>query len=214
MAQLASGLGLQRRKTWRSTTLWCVMMFFSVAIVAYATTYFLATPSDKHFARYILPLRLHIAGGIGALTVGPWQFSEKLPARALNLHRWPGRFYLLEVGLGSIAGFSMALVSSEGLAAHLGFGILAVLCFFTGLQAYRLVRRGKIGEHREWMIRRFPLTFAAVMLRIEIPFMLAVLHWSFRTAVITVSWLCWAPNLLIAEWMVRQRLEALAQNAI
>jgi hypothetical protein len=32
MAQLASTLGLQRRKTGRSTALWCVMMLFSVAI--------------------------------------------------------------------------------------------------------------------------------------------------------------------------------------
>jgi hypothetical protein len=101
------------------------MLVASAAIAAYGTTYFIRMPGNEHFARYIFPLRLHIAGGIGALLAGPWQFSEKLRARALNLHRWLGRFYLLEVALGSIAGFAMALVSEQGLPTHLGFGILA-----------------------------------------------------------------------------------------
>jgi uncharacterized membrane protein len=190
------------------------MLLLSVAIVAYATTYFVAMPRDKHFARYILPLRFHIAGGMGALLVGPWQFSQKLRARALNLHRWLGRFYLLEVGLGASAGLAMALVSSEGLPTHLGFGILAVLWFFTGLQAYRRVRIGNIGSHREWMIRNFALTFAAVTLCIEMPLMWGFLHWPFRPAYIIVSWLCWVPNLLIAEWIVRRRRGILAQTKI
>jgi uncharacterized membrane protein len=186
------------------------MLLSSVAIVAYGATYFVALPGDKHFAKYIRPLRLHIAGGMGALLAGPWQFSSKLRARALNLHRWLGRFYLVEVLIGSIGGFAMAVVSSEGLPTHLGFGILAVLWFFSGLQAYRMVRKGNIEAHRQWMIRNFALTFAAVTLRIELPFMLALLHWPFRPSYITVSWLCWVPNLLIAEWMVRRRMNPLA----
>jgi uncharacterized membrane protein len=139
------------------------------------------------------PCACTLPGGIGALLTGPWQFSEKLRARALNLHRWLGRFYLLEVALGSIAGFAMATVSEQGWPTHLGVGMLAVLWFLTGLQAYRIVRAGNIVAHRQWMIRNY------------LPFMLFVLHWSFRSSYITVSWLCWIPNLLIAEWMVRRR---------
>jgi len=99
------------------TTLWWIMLLSSVAIGAYSTRYFLGLPSDEHFSRYILPLRLHIAGGIGALLTGPWQFSEKLRARALHLHRWLGRFYLLEVALGSVAGFRYG----NGFRAGLGY---------------------------------------------------------------------------------------------
>ena len=187
-----------------ATTLWWIMLLSCVAIGAYSTRYFLGLPSDEHFSRYILRLRLHIAGGVGALLTGPLQFSEKLPARALNLHRWLGRFYLLEVALGSIAGFAMATVSEQGWPTHLGFGMLAVLWFFTGLQAYRMVRGGNIVAHRQWMIRNFALTLAAVTLRNYLPLMLFLLHWSFRSSYITVSWLCWIPNLLIAEWIVRR----------
>jgi len=49
------------------------------------------------------------------------------------------------------------------------------------------------------------LTLAAVTLRIYMPLMLAVFHWPFRATYITVAWLCWIPNLLIAEWMLRAK---------
>jgi uncharacterized membrane protein len=193
-----------------STALWTVMLVFCALIAAYGATYFLRIPDDKHFARYIFPLRLHIAGGIGALLAGPWQFSQKLRLRALNLHRWLGRFYLLEVGLGSVAGFVMACVSNEGLPTHLGFGILAVIWFLTGWQAYRKVRRGDIAAHRQWMVRNFALTLAAVTLRIQLPLMLGPLHWSFHVSFIIVSWSCWVPNAFIAEWMLRRESPSLA----
>jgi uncharacterized membrane protein len=216
MAQLTHfPQGISAPPYWRSgiaSSLWWVMLLSSIAVVAYGTSYFLATPRDRHFAQYILPLRLHIAGGMGALLTGPWQFSQKLRARALNLHRWLGRFYLLAVALGSTAGFAMALVSKRGLPTHLGFGILAVLWFFTGLQAYRMVRQGNIEAHRQWMIRNFALTLAAVTLRVQMPLMMGILHWPFPRTYITVSWLCWVPNILIAEWMVRSQIRRLAQS--
>lgn len=209
MSQLAQSrelaAGIPQGSSRLGTTLWWVMLVSCISVVVYATQYFIGTPRNPHFARYILPLRLHIAGGIGALLAGPWQFSRRLRTRALEFHRWLGRFYLLEVALGSAGGMAMAFVSEEGIATHLGFGILAVLWLFTGLQAYRTVRRGDIAAHRRWMIRNFALTLAAVTLRNYMPLMLFALHWPFRAAYITVSWLCWAPNLLIAEWMVRRR---------
>ena len=181
------------------------MLIASVSIAAYATRYFILPTSDQHFARYLLPLRFHVAGGIGALLAGPWQFSEKLRARSLNFHRWLGRFYLIEVALGSIGGLVMSVVSEEGVPTHLGFGILAALWFFTGWKAYREIRRGEIDAHREWMIRNFALTLAAVTLRNWLPLMLFALHWSFHVSYIIVSWLCWIPNLLVAEWLISRR---------
>src|SRR5215467_1577268 len=159
------GVEVPRWRSVTSTVLWWTMLLLSLAVVFYATRYFLTTPDDPHFARYLVPVRFHIAGGMGALLTGPWQFHARLRARALNLHRWLGRFYLIEVGVGSVAGFGMAIVSEEGLSTHLGFGVLAVFWFFTGLQAYRRVRQGNIVAHREWMVRNFGLTLAAVTLR-------------------------------------------------
>ena len=196
-----------------AAALWWTMLVSSIAVAMYGSFYFLARPSDDHFSRFILPLRLHIAGGMGALLSGPWQFSEKLRARAINRHRWIGRFYLLSVGIGSIAGLVMSLISKEGTPTHWGFGILAVLWFFTGLQGYLAVRRGDIPAHRRWMIRNFALTLAAVTLRNYLPLMLFGLHWAFRTTYVVVSWLCWVPNLLVAEWMVQRSRRSPAMTA-
>ena len=93
-SQLASAIPHRRSRV--ATPLWWFMLLSCIGVSVYATRYFLFAPNDDHFSRYILPLRLHIAGGMGALLAGPWQFSEKLRAHALNLHRWLGRFYLLE----------------------------------------------------------------------------------------------------------------------
>jgi hypothetical protein len=76
-----------------ATLMWWFMVLSCIAVVVFATRFFLATPDNEHFARYILPLRLHIAGGMGALLAGPWQFSERLTARALNLHPAAAKFY-------------------------------------------------------------------------------------------------------------------------
>jgi uncharacterized membrane protein len=189
-------------RIWKA--LWWFMVLSCIGVSVYSTRYLITSPVDQHFARYIFPLRLHIAGGIGALLAGPWQFSRRLRTRALNFHRWLGRFYLLEVGLGSIAGLTMATVSEGGLPTHLGFGLLAILWFLTGLQAYRAIKRGQVSQHRAWMIRNFALTLAAVTLRHYMPLMLFGLHWSFRSSYIAVSWLCWVPNLFAAEWLVRR----------
>ncbi len=198
-------MSFEQQRSRLSTWLWWLMLVTSVAIAAYATRYFVLPTTDKHFARYLFPLRFHIAGGIGALLAGPWQFSDRLRIRYINVHRWMGRFYLFEVALGSVAGLIIAVVSEEGLPTHLGFGILAVLWFFTGLRAYRAILRGEVEAHRGWMIRNFALTLAAVTLRNWLPLMLFAMHWSFHVSYIIVSWLCWVPNLVIAEWMIARR---------
>ena len=208
MSEFAQSVGMPagtpQHRSALAASLWWFMLFSCILIAVYATRFFIFPPREGHFARYLFPLRLHIAGGMGALLVGPWQFSQKLRNRALNLHRWLGRFYLLEVALGSIAGLAMATVSEDDWPTHFDFGVLAVLWFFTGLQAYLHVRRGNISEHRRWMIRNFALTLAAVTLRIYFPLMLFAFHWSSRTSFITVSWLCWVPNLLVAEWLLHR----------
>ena len=48
----------------------------------------------------------------------------------------------------------------------------------------------------------FALTFAAVMLRIYIPVAL-VTGIGFEAAYPAIAWLCWVPNLLVAQLLVR-----------
>jgi hypothetical protein len=52
------------------------------------------------------------------------------------------------------------------------------------------------------MIRNFSLAFAAVMLRLYLP-AAVVAGADFALAYAIVAWACWVPNLLFAEWLLR-----------
>jgi uncharacterized membrane protein len=183
---------------------WTLCLILCLGVVAIASQYYFHRPSG-HFGEHYPLLLGHIIGGSIALLLGPWQFSRRLRQRHLSLHRWMGRIYLLGVALGSLAGFASSFFSQGGMPTHFGFGILAVLWFFTGWMAYHYARTSRIAQHREWMIRNFSLSLAAVTLRQYLPFMLFVMHWPFLRAYVPISWLCWVPNLLIAEWLIRRR---------
>jgi hypothetical protein len=52
------------------------------------------------------------------------------------------------------------------------------------------------------MIRNFALTFAAVTLRLYLPPVLIV-GLPFAMSYAIIAWLCWVPNLLVAEWLAK-----------
>jgi hypothetical protein len=113
-----------------------------------------------------------------------------------------GRIYLLAVLVGSIAGLYMAATAFGGLPTRIGFGMLGTLWLTSAAMAYLRIRQGNVRVHRQWMIRNYALTFAAVMLRVWLPLLVA-LGYKFPQAYATVAWLCWIPNLLVAELIIR-----------
>jgi hypothetical protein len=54
------------------------------------------------------------------------------------------------------------------------------------------------------MVRNFSLTFAAVTLRLYIPASVFA-GIDFAVAYPIIAWLCWLPNLLVAEWSTTLR---------
>jgi hypothetical protein len=67
--------------------------------------------------------------------------------------------------------------------------------------AWQRARAGDYVSHRAWMIRSYALCLAAVTLRLYLPlFGLAGLP--FEVAYPAIAWLCWVPNLVVAEWLV------------
>jgi len=114
---------------------------------------------------------------------------------------------VLGVLVGGVAAFDMALVSQYGMPTHAGFGLLAVLWLGTTTKAYLSIRAGDQVTHRQWMTRSFALTYAAVTLRIYVP-LSQVLGIPFEPAYQVISWLCWVPNLIVAEWIIFRGREA------
>lgn len=186
---------------------WGTMTFLALGIALIASRYFTLNP-DVFFPQqrnvylaHQTGLLTHIVGGVLALTLGPFQFLPRLRTRRPQIHRWLGRFYLLGILLGGLAGVYMATFAYAGLITRLGFTALAVLWLVTGFMAYRNIRAGKVADHRRWMIRNFALTFAAVTLRLDMP--LLMMFFGEETGYQIVAWLCWIPNLLVAEGFIR-----------
>ena len=192
---------------------WGLMTALALIIAAYAIALLFVPVMRAPFLRErfaIIPLAayLHLAGSGIALAIGPFQLNARLRNRFLPVHRWMGRTYVICVLLGGVGALALATMSQAGLATHVGFGLLAVLWLFATGTAYRRIRAGDQVSHRRWMIRSYALTFAAVTLRIYLP-LSQVAGIPFDAAYQTIAWLCWVPNLVVAEWLIlRVRADA------
>ncbi|WP_433199299.1 DUF2306 domain-containing protein [Nocardia sp. CA-107356] len=158
---------------------------------------------------------LHITFAGLALALGPWQFATRLRTRGPRIHRGIGRAYLISVAIGSVAALVMSMFNSVGLNGFFGFGTLAVLWGWTAWRGYRAVRQRDFANHQAWMIRNFALTYAAVTLRswfgvlilAQIPFVHGDDPFTtiLREAYTPLPFLCWLPNIVIAELIIRRR---------
>jgi uncharacterized membrane protein len=148
-------------------------------------------------------LMIHAAAAATALLLGPPQFFQGLRARRPAFHRWSGRVYVAGCIVGGVSGLVLACGASTGSATIIGFGTLAVAWVVSTSLAWRRALQRRIGEHKIWMIRSFALTFAAVTLRIYLT-ILEVFEFPFVPGYQAISFLCWIPNLLLAEWYIRR----------
>ena len=185
---------------------WGVMTVLALFIGLYAIALLFVPAMRAPFLRdrfLVVPAAaiLHLAGSAIALAIGPFQLNSRLRNRFLSIHRWMGRSYVVAVLLGGLAAFALATMAQTGLPARVGFGLLAVLWLTSTAVAYRHIRARSQPAHRRWMIRSYALTFAAVTLRIYLPLSQAY-GIPFEPAYQTIAWLCWVPNLIVAEWFI------------
>ena len=147
----------------------------------------------------------HITFGGIALLTGWSQFSQRLREKYLSTHRLVGKIYIIAVALSSISGLFIAFFATGGIGNVLGFGILAVIWFTSVFNAYASILKRDVHQHENWMIRNYALTLAAVTLRIWLPLLSGLVFHDFIPAYRIVSWLCWVPNLIIAEIIISKR---------
>ncbi len=185
---------------------WGVMAAAAAAVAAYALTS-LFVPQVRSplladlFSVKALRAAGHLAAGGVAIVAGAFQFNVRLRLSRPSVHRWLGRTYVVAVLIGGIAGGLLAISSTGGAPGHTGFGLLAVLWVTTASIAWRRARSGDYAAHRVWMIRSYALCLAAVTLRVYLPIS-ALIGIPFESAYPAIAWLCWVPNLVVAEWLI------------
>ena len=192
------------------------LVFLSLSVAIYAVGVYTWFPlgaavhpdMQPTFVAHGALIYVHVFAAAFALLLGPFQFSTRLRTTRPVLHRWTGRLYLgIGVLVGGAVGFLASFQAFGGPAARAGFACLALAWLYTGLRAYLAIRARDIASHRRWMTRNYALTFAAVTLRIWIPLSF-VSGVPFGVSYPVIAWLCWLPNLLIAELALNRRQTA------
>lgn len=207
--------------------LWGLLTFLAISIGVVAVAPY-ATLNAANFnnatARYatasplqFVGLFVHAFSGGVALVLGPFQFLTGLRNRRPTLHRWIGRLYLVCILFGGLSAFVIAPGIISGLVGEVGLMALAGLWLWTGFMAYTRIRAGQVEAHRQWMIRNFSLTFAAVTLRAwlgiliatQVPVLDTKYGGDFEALFVevyrVVMWLAWVPNLIVAELLIHRR---------
>lgn len=215
---------------WLSPHVLAVLAFgiAGYAVVSYLTGHPLDAgflQGKQHYQGFVptpdwtLALVVHVAGGSLALMAGGLQW-------VLATRRWkgarPGWFrpahvalgltYLAAIVVGSVSGLVLAPQAMGGAVAAVGFGALAVLWLASTAAAaalgWRLRSRPELrARHRRWMVRSFALTSAAITLRLWLP-LSALAGLDFVAAYTVIAWLCWVPNLVAAEGLIRRTRSA------
>jgi uncharacterized membrane protein len=204
------------------TILRILIVFLSIGVGSYALSYLdfnvQGILNSKPIAllqnyAYRAAFYTHVVLGATALAVGPFQFFPKWRNRNLSLHRIIGKVYVIACLLGGLAGLIIAMFATGGIVAKLGFSGLAIAWLYTTSLAYLRIRQRDVDAHYRWMVRSFALTFAAVTLRLYLPLSDIVLNLDFISAYRVISWACWVPNLLLAEFIILRSFKKKAQMA-
>lgn len=198
---------------------WILIAVFAIFIGLYPALYFLVDmgpgflstkpPEILKSDAWNFLFKQHILLGGIALLTGWSQFNKNIRNKRLRIHRTLGKIYVISCLLSGSAGLYLAMFANGGIVSILGFGGLALSWLLSTSMAYIHIRNKKIDNHEKWMVRSYALTFAAVMLRLLIP-TFAALGFEFISAYRIISWLCWVPNILVAEWIISRRKVATA----
>jgi len=207
---------MKNKRSIRTTTGYIFLTIFAIFIGLYPLR-FIGLPHESSLlaskpaalldnSLYLTAFYTHIFLGGLALLAGFSQFFKKLRRKRVRLHRTLGKIYILSVLLSGTAGLGIAFFATGGIISALGFGGLAVFWLYTTTNAYTSIKKREMHAHQRWMIRSYALCFAAVSLRIYLPTFTFAFGMEFIPAYRIIAWLCWVPNLLIAEFFIVRKL--------
>lgn len=189
---------------WRAAVMLLAVEIATVSTLRYVTGGDTPPPpvAANAFAHPFLVI--HVVAGVIALLVGPLQFVRRLRTRRPAVHRATGYVYITACAIGAPAGFMIALGTTSGPLAASGFAMAALLWALFTWRGVRAAVERRFGDHREWMLRSWAMTAAAITLRLMLPFAGLVLHLGFDTAYPVIAWLSWLTNLALVEIHIRR----------
>jgi hypothetical protein len=192
--------------------LWYFAFFWVLVLCAGTFLQYYDLKNNSHFLQikqaavktgwYLPAFYCHIIGSSIILLAGFFQFSKKVYNNR-PLHKALGKLYVFGVLFFAAPGaYVMTLFINRGKWVFISFLTQNTLWVLFTLAAWILVKNGKIDDHIKMMRRSYALAFGAVMLRFYIwAFTVFGQGVGFENNYIIISFLSWAPNLLLVEWI-------------
>lgn len=160
---------MTRRQSRMAGALWWFMLLSCIGVSVYATRYFLWRPSDDHSSRYLLALRLRIAGGIDAPLVDTRHRQPAVDEDAAYDPKGPMAIFRRVAGACSqpaLAGALSARIRGGFRHCHGGLVHLSPLRYLgpivVSYKPTAVMQSGSMVAHPQCMIRNFVLTRGAV----------------------------------------------------
>lgn len=143
----------------------------------------------------------HVLFAGAILLIGFFQIHPTWGLRWRKVHRLLGKAYVGGIlFFAAPGGLIMSFFINRGPWVLSSFLLQCVAWFTCTLLAYLRIRQRDVQSHREWVLRSFSLSLAAITLRVYVFLSSWSLDLTVPTAYATIAWLSWVPNLLICEW--------------
>jgi uncharacterized membrane protein len=143
-----------------------VVFFLGPAPAAVSPRFSEGAAVDANFAPHAVLTMVHILPGLLFMVLGPLQFVPSLRRRRPALHRWMGRVFLVASLIVGVTALMMGPQLAIGGVNETVATMLFATLFLVSLgKAYVSIRRGRVAEHREWMIRAFAIGLAVATIR-------------------------------------------------
>jgi uncharacterized membrane protein len=146
------------------------IVFFAMTIfAAYEKNFRIFDPTSpvaQHYspAKWFLPV--HALFGMLAMAIPAFQFSNRLRARYLKLHRVLGYVYVTSVAIAAPFGIIVSLKISRTFTTVAANCMQSFCWLATTAIALYCIRKGDVTQHRRWMIRSYPFAMVFTVTRV------------------------------------------------
>jgi uncharacterized membrane protein len=161
------------------------------------------------------PVLMHIVSAAVFCILGAFQFDAAVRLRYPGFHRLGGRLVAPSGILAALTGLWMTAVSP--IPAELQGGLLYAARMLVGAGmllaiavSIRAVLRGRIAQHKAWMVRAYALGLGAgtqVLILLPLSLLAGPPTFLLRDILMTAAWVL---NAALAEWLIRRRFSATA----
>ncbi|UPK46944.1 DUF2306 domain-containing protein [Paenibacillus pabuli] len=109
---------------------------------------------------------VHVAFACLAMASGLINFSNRIFEKSRRFHRINGYVYIVSVVLVVLTSGYMAPYATGGKISSMGFNALNIIWLFITITALIQIKRKRMIQHRNWMIRSYAFCFTNMLIHL------------------------------------------------